>query len=39
MRSFTDSDFPDTAIIVQCENITSINQNKNSKIKERRADW
>jgi len=38
VRSFTDSDLPDTGNIVPFENTTSINQNKEGKIKERRAD-
>ena len=39
MRSFTDSDLPDTDNIVAFENTTPINQKKKGKIKERRADW
>jgi len=37
VRSFTDSDLPDTDNIVPFENTTPINQNKRDKIKERRA--
>ena len=35
MRSFTDSELPDTDNIVPFENTTSINQNKKGKITER----
>jgi len=38
VRSFTDSDLPDTDNIVPFENTTSINQNKKVKVKERRAE-
>jgi len=39
VRFFTDSDLSDTHNIVPFENTTSINQNEEGKIKERRADW
>jgi len=37
VRSFADSDVPDTDNTVPFENTTPINQHKNGKINERRA--
>jgi len=38
VRLFTDSYLPDTDNVVPFKNTTSINQNKNGKVKKRRAD-
>jgi len=39
MRSFTESDLPDTDNIVLFENNTPINEDNKTKIRECSADW
>jgi len=39
VRSFTDSDLPDTNNILPFAYTTAIDRNKTGKIKECRADW